>query len=84
MATNTHIVQNNQIWPGFFIIGASPGLLIISNGLCSMAIYAVFFNRLSTRFQLMVAIDTGDFVFHDMLGMIEYHRMLVILTMCGK
>ena len=73
MTSNTHIMQNYQIWLDPFFFGTASVWRIISNGLAAMAIQAVFINRLSTRFQLMVAIDTGNFIFHGMLRMTEYY-----------
>ena len=83
VAFDTHIVQNH-------LIGSNPfcfrdiAVALILNGLAAMAIYAALFNRFITRFQLMVAISARNFVFHGMLGMIEYCRMLVVLIPCGK
>ena len=84
MASNTHIVQNNQIWLGSFLFGDEPALLCAPNGLVAMAIQAVFVNRRCSLLQLVVAIGTGNFVIHGMLRMIEYHLIFVVHFTGGK
>jgi hypothetical protein len=77
VAIGTHIMQRNQIRQDPFFPGDGP-VLLITPGLCPMAIYASVLDCNCAGLEGMVTLNTGNFKFHGMPGMCEGHRMAFV------